>query len=587
MGLIQNVVVVMLENRSYDNVLGWLYNANNAAPYNKAPSGQADLQGLTGDESNPNPFGGTQTVLNQPTQTIAGGGQVWPGTTIPMIDPGEKFSDMAQQFLNVVPGKDPYSNNTPNMQGFMNNYQSKVSEANIQDVMNYLTPAQLPVTAYLANQFAVCDEWFASVPTQTFTNRLFAFCAAPAIVHLPFHVYSIVDDDQYEFDPLTYRPLSTMIDLPTICKQLDDKFGESTTNWKVYFHDYSIAVLTIPYIANAASAERNLNVSTFDNLDWGTTTPKQVSNLPWTFVEDLQNKSLPPYSFIEPRYSRTFAPNPLPPECNHPGPGDFGLIVKSDPSDPPIDATGGELLLMQVYNLLRQSDYWSSTLLIVTYDEHGGVFDHYPPPAATPPGTVNLDSPPPLPEIPLVASFTDPPASGFDYTIYGGRVPAIIVSPLAGPGTTIRSDGTPFDHASIVRTVWDVFDLSTSDVTSLTKRDANAPAVTDFLNATADNNPPVFSGTIVASPSALVFDGLLQMNLLASAGPGFTLTVSYGGVSPWMSFIVSDATAGTDTILVGVSILTNGLQPGTYTSSLVISGDGVASVTVPVTLYFN
>jgi len=570
--LIQNVVVVMLENRSYDNVLGWLYNSSNAPPYNEAPSGQSGLDGLTGSESNPNPFGGTQTVLNQPTQTIGGSGQIYPGTTIPMVDPGEKFSDMAQQFSN-------------GMQGFMDNYQAKVGKANIQDVMNYLTPAQLPVTAYLANKFAVCDQWFASVPTQTFTNRLFAFCAAPAILHVLFNTYSVVDDEQYEFDPLTLRPLSTVINLPTVCQQLDDVLGSSTTNWKVYFHDYSIAVLTVPHIANVAQSSSNVNVATFDDSDWGSNTPPQLGAMPSTFVDDVLNGTLPPYAFIEPRYSRTKATNPLPPNSNHPGPGNYGLLVHSDPSDPPMDATGGELLLMQVYNLLRQSSYWSSTLLIITYDEPGGVFDHVPPPVATPPGTVHLDSPPPLPKIPNVSSLiTDPAAEGYGFTGYGGRVPAILISPYIQSGTTIRGDGTPFDHASIVKTVWDVFSLSTAEVTSLTQRDANAPSVASHLDAGANNNPPVFSGTIVASPSALIFDGITSQTLLFSAGPGVAPGASVGGDS-WLQ--LAQPVLQSSLIAMAVSVDSSGLSSGTYTNSIVIGASGVTSVTVPVTLYIN
>jgi phospholipase C len=581
--LIEHVVVVMLENRSYDNVLGWLYNSSNAAPYDQAPSGQSDLNGLTGAESNPNPYGGTQTVLNQPTQTIGVSGQVYPGTAIPMIDPGETFGDMAQQFSSGT------------MQGFMDNYKSKgkdMTSANVQDVMNYLTPAQLPVTAFLANQFAVCDAWFAPVPTQTFTNRVFAFCAAPAIVDL-LSVYSVVDDEQYMFtiDPVTLRAISTTIELPSICSQLDAVLGLSNVNWKVYFHDYSIAAMTVPYVAGfAGSGSNNERVAPFDGSDWGSTMPAQLNAVPSTFADDVANGTLPPYSFIEPRYSRSFATNPLPANSNHPGPGNYSLmpwLLTSDPSDPPIDATGGELLLMQVYNLLRQSDSWKSTLLIITYDEPGGVYDHVAPPPATPPGTVHLEKPSPLPNIPDVSSISDPPANGFGYTMYGGRVPAIVVSPYIQQGTTIRSaTGTPFDHTSIVKTVWEAFNLSQppSTITSLTQRDANAPSLTSFLDANANNDAPLFGGTIVASPSTLIFiGGVTSQTLLFSAGPGFGLGATVDG-DDWLQ--LSDPTLQTNVIAVTVSVDTNNLTPGvTYTNSITISGPFVNSVTVPVTLY--
>ena len=83
---------------------------------------------------------------------------------------------------------------------------------------------------------------------------------------------------------------------------------------------------------------------------------------------------------------------------------------------------------MQIYNLLQASPSWSETLLIVTYDEHGGVYDHVPPPLATPPGG----------NIPPVSDLLDKTANGFNYNVLGGRVPAIIASPQIAAGTTIR-----------------------------------------------------------------------------------------------------------------------------------------------------
>ncbi len=591
MGLLTNVVVVMLENRSYDNVLGWLYGSGNAYPYDKPPAGQSSLNGLTGTESNPNPFdgGNPQTVLNQGSTQIGGQGQTYPGTTIPAIDPGETFHDMAQQILGLpgVPQSAPYTNYSPSasglMQGFMNSYRlagKNMTANNVQDVMNYLTPAQLPVSAFLANRYAVCDQWFASVPTQTFTNRLFAFCAAPGVItDLLGRRTSIVDDDNYPFGLETLLPKSNMVELPSICSQLDAVLSQGPTAgpyWKVYFHDYSIAVLTIPYIANAAQSASNQNVSTFDNSDWGEQLPKQVAALPSTFVTDVNNGTLPPFSFIEPRYSKNFAPTHLPPNCNHPGPGNYGLFTKSEPSDQPIDATGGELLLMQVYNLLQQSGSWDTTLLIVTYDEHGGVFDHVPPPLATPPG----------PGIPEASSDFDSAANGFGYTLLGGRVPAILVSPAIASGSTVRASSA-FDHTSIIKTVWDAFGLSGGGATSLTARDAAAPSLVPFLSPGAQSTTEAFSGTIVVSPSALVIDGSVSFapgeNLLACAGLDVTLTATAQSDDSWLSVTTSVGTA--NTLAIHASIDLSGLGHGTYTGTIQISGPGVSTVTVPVTLY--
>lgn len=545
---IQHVVVLMLENRSYDNVLGWLYGSGNQAPYDKAPEGQSDLQGLTGTESNIDPITGNAIMVqNAAPNTIGGSGQTYPATALPLIDPNETFGNMAQQYLGVAPGTgtpyDGYTTADGVMTGFLDNYGKApaMTENNIGDVMTYLTPAQLPVTAFLANQFAVSDQWFASVPTQTFTNRLFAFCAAPQVIQ-GSPDSSVVDDKDHSFHALELYPESDVVSLPSILSQLDTVLGTSAgPNWKLYFHDYSIAALILPYVSEKArSSTPQSNVSTFDNSDWGSNIPLQLrAAAPSTFVDDVQNGQLPPFSFIEPRYNFGLladpSPNDLPPNSNHPGAGNYGVNLLTgeplqvDPSDPPIDATGGELLLMQVYNLLRTSSLWESTLLIVTYDEAGGLYDHVGPQTAT------------APDVPAVLSpkAKDTAAVDFGFNVYGGRVPAIIVSRHIAPGTTIRADNpiSPappayFDHSSIVKTVWDLFGLSQSPFTidSLTARDRSAPSLAPFIQFLPVNDAPPFAGTIVASPSALILmsDRLYpsSLTLLASAGPGTTLTAA-------------------------------------------------------------
>src|SRR5436309_4525638 len=181
---IKYVVVLMLENRSYDNVLGWLYNPSNPAPYDMAPEGQTLLNGLTGKESNPNPSSPNGPGI--PVQNLDGttyNGLPYPATCIPMDDPGEYFNDIAQQInggpLPTKKDSKPYANYEPGssglMQGFTTNYVNldgigQQAGPSAAWVMNYFTPAQVPVTAFLARHYAVCHSWFASAPAQTFTN---------------------------------------------------------------------------------------------------------------------------------------------------------------------------------------------------------------------------------------------------------------------------------------------------------------------------------------------------------------------------------------------------------------------------------
>jgi phospholipase C len=122
--------------------------------------------------------------------------------------------------------------------------------------------------------------------------------------------------------------------------------------------------------------------------------------------------------------------------------------------------TLGEQLIADVYNCLRASKVWRKSLLIITYDEHGGCYDHAAPPAAVPPE-------PPL------------PTQTFAFDRYGVRVPAVVVSPYVAPGTIFRqTSGAPYDHTSIIATVRKRFGLSSA----ITARDAAAPDLGSLLS---------------------------------------------------------------------------------------------------------
>ena len=562
---IENVIVVMLENRSYDNMLGGLYLNSNAAPYNTPPTDQTNLDGLREtngnpkDLSNPYPLSNSKPPIpigNQTTPTQIGGiGASYPPTTIPVIDPGEPFGDMAWQITGSKQSTNPYVSWPPSstenlMQGFTGNYASLWGLAvtppaeNYPDVMNYFTPAQVPVTAWLANHFGVCDQWFASAPTHTFANRAFVHCATPGFYYDTSSSkdnHSFIDDPQY---------LETQWNLPSIFYMLDAAYPETASstapNWKVYFHDYAISLFTVPYVMDAAitNGNANGNLATYDNTDWGTETPQPITwllpreqtplkKVASTFLEDLANGTLPKYSFIEPRYTngliyssnpsdvKSITPNSYPSNCNHPGGSNYpGFAVPPNPvcsTNPPIDVANGEAFLQQLYNALNHSQYWGKTLLIITYDEHGGCYDHVAPPkftpladasafntelgmtieTAVPAGSQTPTSTTPSVDIPAASNLLDKASDGFRYNVYGCRVPTIVVSPFIKPGMQISpSDSTsnPFDHASIIKTIWDIFFTNVNPpnppaVNSLTNRDAAAPSLYDALDFGINNNP--------------------------------------------------------------------------------------------------
>jgi phospholipase C len=134
-----------------------------------------------------------------------------------------------------------------------------------------------------------------------------------------------------------------------------------------------------------------------------------------------------------------------------------------------------------VYNAVRSSPNWASTMLIITCDEHGGCYDHIPPPAAVPP------------EKPR-------PGQVFAFDRYGVRVPAVIVSPYTKPETILRASGPqPFDHTSIIRTVRACFGLATP----LSAREASAPDLSGALNDSLNlDRAPAQLAVTAPQPSA-------------------------------------------------------------------------------------
>ncbi|WP_293403640.1 alkaline phosphatase family protein [Polaromonas sp.] len=131
---------------------------------------------------------------------------------------------------------------------------------------------------------------------------------------------------------------------------------------------------------------------------------------------------------------------------------------------PAADVRWGENFVADIYNCLRNSQYWDSTLFIVTFDENGGIYDHVLPPSAVPPGD----------------GVYQPNGSGsqvlFDFSLLGPRIPAILISPWIDPGI----DSTQYQNTSILRFVQDL--VSPTQTISLNQRDLNAPSFASAIN---------------------------------------------------------------------------------------------------------
>jgi len=452
---IEHIIVLMLENRSFDNLLGWLYDPNgNRPPFNQPPPDNFD--GLYGKNlSNPGPNGSSVPV---------GKGSI---LTDPNPDPGEGYEEAYSQLYDVpaplladVPPDPPQP---PAMQGFVSNYaaQSKVISSGTDPslIMNCFTPAAVPVISSLAYYYGVCDHWFASIPTETYCNRSYVHAGTSS-----GYVNNKGGDD-FLFDN----------DTTTIFNLLE----ESQRSWKIYHGSWLITSL-------ALLTQKKLWPYALDPNHFG-----HVSD----FIKDAKRPGgLPSYAFIEPIYldSLVWGPeNDMHPEAN---PFEFYG---------PSNIEQGEKLLSEVYQAVRTSPDWHKTMLIITFDEHGGCYDHVPPPPAEPPDHVVIPS-------------DQPGGSGFRFNRLGVRVPAIIVSPFTKGQTVINE---VFDHTSILRTVVERFELPKEQ---LGKREAKAQDLSCALNlrqARTDHPPIAQPSMKVIHELARPLSAMHQAVLAASTKP--------------------------------------------------------------------
>ncbi|MFT5823752.1 MAG: phospholipase C [Crocinitomix sp.] len=177
------------------------------------------------------------------------------------------------------------------------------------------------------------------------------------------------------------------------------------------------------------------------------------------FQSALTEKTLPTYTFLEPIWGS-----------------------KGNSQHPNYNVAEGDAYLLQIYNSLKASEYWEDTLLIITYDEHGGCYDHVTPPN-------NATSPP-----------AKSKAFDFDFTRFGVRVPTVLISPWIEAGTVYRTNSeTPLDHTSILATLEKCFDLP-----PLTNRDKAAPDVSNVQTLTKPRTDDPLKGVIAPTADSTV-----------------------------------------------------------------------------------
>jgi phospholipase C len=313
------------------------------------------------------------------------------------------------------------------MDGFVKSYWDQLHDVgHSRQIMYYFDPKKLPVLSTLALQFAVFNGWFSSIPGPTICNRAFAHYGT-------------------SFGSVGMNPF--IINRPW--RSIYDRLLDAGRSAKLYYFDSASSTMEV---VNLLSRQ------------------PQVFGSYKQFLEDCKSGQLPDYSFIEPNY------------MDHPGEGG-GELIASD-QHPDHDVQAGELFLAAIYNAIHDNPtLWESTALLITYDEHGGIYDHVPPPACTPDGMV----------APATATET-----GFEFRFdrLGVRVPAVLISPWIAkgtvvPGTEDPTEGRVFEHASIPATVTKFF---IGKYEARSPREKAAETFLDLLGDTMRTNAecPVF-----------------------------------------------------------------------------------------------
>jgi phospholipase C len=318
---IKHVIVLMMENRSLDNLAGWLYEGDDQ-PARVLPAGSPPrYNGLDGANfTNP----GSLSRTSPPVPVVRG----TDAFVVPAPDPNELFKHMNLQLFWRDAKLDsaswlPTEGTAACMKGFLTDYKTVLGVKGPKQIMQTYTPEQLHVLSSLARNYAISDNYHASCPTQTWPNRGFMHAGT----------------SQGRVNNMGWTHPNPFYDCPTIYNVLQ-KHG---VDWKVYGSSTTFPSLTRIQMSRLWGDEFDDDFAHIDD-----------------FKQDCQNGTLPAYSFLEPL---------------------FVLEDKADASSehPPANVCVGEHFLAEIWNAIAASPAFEDTLFIINFDEHGGCPDHVPP----------------------------------------------------------------------------------------------------------------------------------------------------------------------------------------------------------------
>lgn len=370
---IEHIVVLMMENRSFDHYLGHL-------PGN----GQDDVDVPPDGASNPSAIAGDPPVPWHHAEALC-------------------FKDTDHEWF---PSHAQYDNGKND--GFaITNGQNDPTDPSGSRALSYYTADDIPFYYKLASTFAISDRYFAALLGPTFPNRLYLYSGTSA---------GLMDNQ--------LKP-----GLPTIFKLLMD----AGISFKLYSTDVSAA-----YITYLPAADLMVPIA--------------------QFAIDAAAGTLPQVTFLDPEF--------------------LSERYSTSSEHPPADIQVGEQFVRAQVLTLMSSPNWKDSAMFITYDEHGGIYDHVPPPPACAPDDIP-------PEVDAGGGGGEAGATGTGsmptFDRYGFRVPVYVVSPYAKPHFVSHQIHS---HTSIIRFIEARFGLP-----ALTNRDANADAMLDMFDFDA---PPAF-----------------------------------------------------------------------------------------------
>ena len=411
--LIKHVIVLMLENRSFDQMLGDFRNHEGFSDLNgidrKSPVECRDQDGNSYSQSPkaancvaPDPPHELDNVLRQLGRPAPDPPKPPNGLTGERL---QRFLDEVAKIIESYREKElSHARSTmaikPNVLDaahFINEYAENggaTTQIERQEILNYFPRGSLPALHQLADNFLICDHWFSSVPGPTWANRFFVHSGTSCGVARMAENFT----DYWGYD---------VYDQDTIF----DRLSAKSIPWRIYAGDIPQSILLL----NQAKKGNISNYRLFGQ-----------------FGADVRSEceNFPAYVFIEPSYR---------------------AIGNDD--HPPHNVQAGQNLIADVYNAIRSNDkLWSETLFVVLYDEHGGFYDHVPPPATIPPGGTDMKE--------------------WTFDSLGLRVPAILISPYVKQGIFSEQ----LEHSSLLRFLIERFDLD-----QLTERTKSASSFASVI----------------------------------------------------------------------------------------------------------